>query len=61
MVHVDSVEKGRVSLSLKEDLDVSGDDKSETKKQGNNRDNSNNDSSKNRKRVSFEDDFEKGL
>jgi len=48
-------------LSLKEDLDVSGDDKSETKKQGNNRDNSNNDSSKNRKRVSFEDDFEKGL
>ena len=61
MVHVDSVEKGRVSLSLKEDLDVSGDDKSETKKQGNNRDNSNNDSSKSRKRVSFEDDFEKGL
>ena len=61
MVHVDSVEKGRVSLSLKEDLDVSGDDKSETKKQRNNRDNSNNDSSKNRKRVSFEDDFEKGL
>ena len=61
MVHVDSVEKGRVSLSLKEDLDVSGDDKSETKKQGNNRDKSNNDSSKNRKRVSFEDDFEKGL
>ena len=61
MVHVDSVEKGRVSLSLKEDLDVSGDDKSETKKQGNSRDNSNNDSSKSRKRVSFEDDFEKGL
>ena len=61
LVHVDSVEKGRVSLSLKEDLDISGDDKSETKKQGKSRSDSNSDSPKNRKRVSFEEDFEKGL
>jgi len=61
LVHVDSVEKGRVSLSLKEDLDISGDDKSETKKQGKRSNNSKSDSPKNRKRVSFEEDFEKGL
>ena len=61
LVHVDSVEKGRVSLSLKEDLDISGDDKSETKKQGKRSSDSKSDSPKNRKRVSFEEDFEKGL
>ena len=61
IVHVDSVEKGRVSLSLKEDLDISGDDKSETKKQGKSKSDSKSESPKNRKRVSFEDDFEKGL
>ncbi|MEC7820748.1 MAG: polyribonucleotide nucleotidyltransferase [Actinomycetota bacterium] len=61
LVHVDSVEKGRVSLSLKEDLDISGDDKSETKKHGKGKSDSKSESPKNRKRVSFEDDFEKGL
>ena len=61
IVHVDSVEKGRVSLSLKEDLDISGDDKSEMKKQGKSKSDSKSESPKNRKRVSFEDDFEKGL
>ena len=61
LVHVDSVEKGRVSLSLKEDLDISGDDKSETKKHDKGKSDSKSESPKNRKRVSFEDDFEKGL
>ncbi len=61
IVHVDSVEKGRVSLSLKEDLDISGDDKSEMKTQGKSKSDSKSESPKNRKRVSFEDDFEKGL
>ena len=59
-VHVDSVENGKVSLSLKEDLDVSTDTKSDSGSK-NKRKNNSNGSTKNRKRVSFEDDFEKGL
>ncbi len=60
-VHVDSVENGRVSLSIKEDLDVSKDSKSQPRSRNRKNDNQGNDSPKNRKRVSFEDDFEKGL
>jgi len=59
-VHVDSVENGKVSLSLKEDLDVSGDTNNNSSKESKGKNNSNS-SPKNRKRVSFEDDFEKGL
>ena len=59
-VHVDSVENGKVSLSLKENLDVSTDTKSDSGSE-NKRKNNSNGSTKNRKRVSFEDDFEKGL
>ena len=60
-VHVDSVDNGKVSLSLKEDLDVSKDTKSEPRAKNGRKSNQGNDSQKNRKRVSFEDDFEKGL
>ncbi len=60
-VHVDSVENGRVSLSIKEDLDVSKDSKSQPRSRNRKNENQGNDSPKNRKRVSFEDDFEKGL
>ena len=60
-VHVDSVENGRVSLSIKEDLDVSKDSKSTSRSKNGRKGNQRNDSPKNRKRVSFEDDFEKGL
>ena len=60
-VHVDSVDNGKVSLSLKEDLDVSKDTKSEPRAKNGRKRNQGNDSQKNRKRVSFEDDFEKGL
>ena len=60
-VHVDSVENGRVSLSIKEDLDVSKDSKSTPRSKNGRKGDQRNDSPKNRKRVSFEDDFEKGL
>jgi len=60
-VHVDSVENGRVSLSIKEDLDVSKDSKSQPRSRNRKNEKQGNDSPKNRKRVSFEDDFEKGL
>ena len=60
-VHVDSVENGRVSLSVKEDLDVSKDSKSTPRSKNGRKGNQRNDSPKNRKRVSFEDDFEKGM
>jgi polyribonucleotide nucleotidyltransferase len=75
VVKVDSIEKGKVSLSPKEDLEIPDDAVSEGKsdsKRGkpsndrgrNNRRNSSKPSgngNQKRKRVSFEDEFEKGL
>ena len=76
-VKVDSIENGKVSLSPIEDLDVPDDAVGESKGKSGDRKpsrprngNRNNRSDKkpeskgntsNRKRVSFEDDFEKGL
>lgn len=76
-VKVDSIENGKVSLSPVEDLDVpdeavgeskgkSGDRKPSKPRNGNRNNRSdkkpeNNNKSSNRKRVSFEDEFEKGL
>ena len=76
-VKVDSIENGKVSLSPVEDLDVPDDAVSESnnksndrrppRNRSNNRNNrgernsKNSGKSSNRKRVSFEDDFEKGL
>ena len=77
-VHVDSIENGKVSLSLLEDLDIpeesidtgGGNRDSRSKRndrsargnsgRGNRSSRQSNDSSK-RKRVSFEDEFEKGI
>ena len=76
-VKVDSIENGKVSLSPVEDLDVpddavsEGNNKSKDRRPPRNRSNNRNNrgernsknsgKSSNRKRVSFEDDFEKGL
>ncbi len=76
-VKVDSIENGKVSLSPVEDLDIpddavgdskgkSGDRKSSRPRNGNRNNRGGkkpetNNKSSNRKRVSFEDDFEKGL
>ena len=76
-VKVDSIENGKVSLSPVEDLDIPDDavgeskgksgDRKPSRPRNNNRNNrsdkktENNNKSSNRKRVSFEDDFEKGL
>ena len=76
-VKVDSIENGKVSLSPVEDLDVPDDavsegnnksnDRRPPRNRSNNRNNrgernsKNSSKSSNRKRVSFEDDFEKGL
>ena len=76
-VKVDSIENGKVSLSPVEDLDVPDDavsegsnksnDRRPPRNRSNNRNNrgernsKNSGKSSNRKRVSFEDDFEKGL
>ena len=76
-VKVDSIENGKVSLSPVEDLDVPDDavsegnnksnDRRPPRSRSNNRNNrgernsKNSGKSSNRKRVSFEDDFEKGL
>ncbi len=76
-VKVDSIENGKVSLSPVEDLDVpddavsDGNNKSNDRRPPRNRSNNRNNrgernsknsgKSSNRKRVSFEDDFEKGL
>ena len=76
-VKVDSIENGKVSLSPVEDLDVpddavsEGNNKSNDRRPSRNRSNNRNNrgernsknsgKSSNRKRVSFEDDFEKGL
>ena len=76
-VKVDSIENGKVSLSPVEDLDIPDDavgeskgksgDRKPSRPRNNNRNNrsdkktENNNSSSNRKRVSFEDEFEKGL
>ena len=76
-VKVDSIENGKVSLSPVEDLEVpdnavgDGNSKSNDRRpprnKSNNRNNrgerkpKNGDKSSNRKRVSFEDEFEKGL
>ena len=76
-VKVDSIENGKVSLSPVEDLDVpddavgGGNDKSSDRRPSRNRSNNRNNRGdrnnknsgkpSNRKRVSFEDDFEKGL
>ena len=76
-VKVDSIENGKVSLSPVEDLDVpddavsEGNNKSNDRRPPRNRSNNrnikgernskNSGKSSNRKRVSFEDDFEKGL
>ena len=76
-VKVDSIENGKVSLSPVEDLDVpddavsEGNNKSNDRRPPRNRSNNKNNrgernsknsgKSSNRKRVSFEDDFEKGL
>ena len=76
-VKVDSIENGKVSLSPVEDLDIpddavgdskgkSGDRKPSRPRNGNRNDRGRkkpetNNKSSNRKRVSFEDDFEKGL
>ena len=67
-VKVDSIENGKISLSLLEDLEIS-DEQAAPKGNGNSRNKKNfkNDrrdnkpKNQNRKRVSFEDDFEKGL
>ena len=76
-VKVDSIENGKVSLSPVEDLEVPGDavgdgnnksnDRRPPRNKSNNRNNrverkpKNGGKSSNRKRVSFEDEFEKGL
>jgi polyribonucleotide nucleotidyltransferase len=75
-VKVDSIENGKVSLSPVEDLDIpddavgeskgnSGDRKPSRPRNGNRNNRSekktDNNKSSNRKRVSFEDEFEKGL
>jgi polyribonucleotide nucleotidyltransferase len=76
-VKVDSIENGKVSLSPVDDLDIpddavgeskgkSGDRKPSRPRNGNRNNRSgkkpeNNNKSSNRKRVSFEDEFEKGL
>ena len=76
-VKVDSIENGKVSLSPVEDLDIpddavsEGNNKSNDRRPPRNRSNNRNNKgernsknsgkSSNRKRVSFEDDFEKGL
>ena len=76
-VKVDSIENGKVSLSPVEDLDIPNDavgeskgksgDRKPSRPRNNNRNNrsdkktENNNKSSNRKRVSFEDEFEKGL
>ena len=76
-VKVDSIENGKVSLSPVEDFDVpddavgGGNDKSNDRRPSRNksnnrnnrgdRNNKNSGKPSNRKRVSFEDDFEKGL
>ena len=76
-VKVDSIENGKVSLSPVEDLDIPDDavgeskgksgDRKPSRPRNNNRNNrsdkktENNNKSSNRKRVSFEDEFEKGL
>ena len=67
-VKVDSIENGKISLSLLEDLEIS-DEQAAPKGNGNSRNKKNfkNDrrdnkpKNQNRKRVSFEDDFEKGF
>ena len=66
-VKVDSIENGKISLSLLEDLEIS-DEQADPKGNGNSRNknfkNDRRDSkpkNQNRKRVSFEDDFEKGF
>jgi len=68
-VKVDSIENGKISLSLLEDLEIS-DEQAAPKGNGNSRNknfkNDRRDSkpknqNQNRKRVSFEDDFEKGF
>ena len=66
-VKVDSIENGKISLSLLEDLEIS-DEQAAPKGNGNGRSkNFKNDrrdtkpKNQNRKRVSFEDDFEKGF
>jgi len=76
-VKVDSIENGKVSLSPVEDLDIPDDavgeskgksgDRKPSRPRNNNRNNrsdkktENNNKSSSRKRVSFEDEFEKGL
>jgi len=67
IVKVDSVENGKISLSLLEDLEVS-DEQAASKGNGNSKNrnfrNDKRDSkpkNQNRKRVSFEDEFEKGI
>ena len=66
-VKVDSIENGKISLSLLEDLDIS-DEQAAPKGNSNARNKNfkndrrdNKPKNQNRKRVSFEDDFEKGL
>ena len=78
-VHVDSIENGKVSLSLLEDLDIPEESidtgggnrgnrgnrdsrprRNDRSRRGNRDSKQSNDSSK-RKRVSFEDEFEKGI
>ena len=66
-VKVDSIENGKISLSLLEDLEIS-DEQAAPKGNGNSRNKNfkndrrdNKPKNQNRKRVSFEDDFEKGL
>ena len=63
-VHVDSIEKGKISLSLKKDLDVPSDAEGKSQGQGKGKKSHNRDNdkpSRNRKQVSFEDDYKKGL
>ena len=66
-VKVDSIENGKISLSLLEDLEIS-DEQAAPKGNGNSRNKNfkndrrdNKPKNQNRKRVSFEDDFEKGF
>ena len=66
-VKVDSIENGKISLSLLEDLEIS-DEQAAPKGNGNGRSKNfkndrrdNKPKNQNRKRVSFEDDFEKGF
>ena len=63
-VYVDSIERGKISLSLKEDLDVPSDAEGKSQGQGKGKKSHNTDNdkpSRNRKQVSFEDDYKKGL